>query len=290
MAGFFAISGYLITASRLKLSLARFAWHRFLRIFPAYWVMLAVVAFLLAPVVSALAAERWTLSGAVGYVADGWTTRIASFDLPGTLSHAPFGPAWNGSAWTLWYELLCYVAAGVVLAIPWVRSWTWAAAATTVAAAANLLLPNQLSEPVLLVHLGVFFAADATVHLASDRIPLRRDLLVAATVLTVCACLAGQLDSWGAVPLAYAMLSAGAQLPVRLRTDISYGVYIYAFPLQQAMADLGLVRDPLLMVVAATLLVVPVAWLSWQLVERPALSLKHWQPAWNSSRLSRTRR
>src|ERR1700743_299894 len=48
--GFFALSGYLITASfeRAK-NVMVFASHRVLRIFPAYWVCLLVCGFIIAP-------------------------------------------------------------------------------------------------------------------------------------------------------------------------------------------------------------------------------------------------
>jgi peptidoglycan/LPS O-acetylase OafA/YrhL len=47
---FFLLSGFLITRSGLRSrSVARFLWHRFLRIFPGYWVCLAVTAFLFSP-------------------------------------------------------------------------------------------------------------------------------------------------------------------------------------------------------------------------------------------------
>ncbi len=43
--GFFAISGYLITASALRSNTVRYLWQRVLRIFPGYWVCLVTVAF-----------------------------------------------------------------------------------------------------------------------------------------------------------------------------------------------------------------------------------------------------
>ena len=56
MAGFFAISGYLITKSGLNSDVLQYFWRRVLRIFPAYWVVLVFAAFVIAPVV-------WVVSG-----------------------------------------------------------------------------------------------------------------------------------------------------------------------------------------------------------------------------------
>ena len=51
VAMFFVLSGFLITRSASNTSAIRFLWHRFLRIFPGYWVCLVVCAFILAPMI-----------------------------------------------------------------------------------------------------------------------------------------------------------------------------------------------------------------------------------------------
>jgi hypothetical protein len=51
VAMFFVLSGFLITRSASRTSAVRFLWHRFLRIFPGYWVCLVVCAFILAPMI-----------------------------------------------------------------------------------------------------------------------------------------------------------------------------------------------------------------------------------------------
>lgn len=49
--GFFAISGYLITKSGLNADVLQYLWRRVLRIFPAFWVVLLIGAFVVGPLV-----------------------------------------------------------------------------------------------------------------------------------------------------------------------------------------------------------------------------------------------
>ena len=50
---FFVLSGFLISRSGLRSpSLGRFLWHRFLRIFPGYWVCLLICALVFGPLVA----------------------------------------------------------------------------------------------------------------------------------------------------------------------------------------------------------------------------------------------
>jgi peptidoglycan/LPS O-acetylase OafA/YrhL len=88
---------------------------------------------------------------------------------------------------------------------------------------------------------------------------------------------------WGlelsAITIPYAVLTIGlARTPYVARTarfgDFSYGLYLYAFPVQQLVIDVWGVHGTaanFLVVLAITLLL---AVLSWHLVERPALALK----------------
>ena len=82
----------------------------------------------------------------------------------------------------------------------------------------------------------------------------------------------------GGIPLAYAIIVSGALIRnkrLRLRTDLSYGVYIYAFPIQQFLLICGLVSlDPIVFSILAAIATLPLAALSWFLVEKPALSLR----------------
>ena len=110
-------------------------------------------------------------------------------------------------------------------------------------------------------------------------IPAGWSLVAVSVVIIVLA--AGLLPDYrvvAAVPLAYAVVVSGALIHnkrLRLRTDLSYGVYIYAFPIQQLLVICGLVKlNPLVLFVFSTIATLPLAALSWFLVEKRAMSLK----------------
>jgi peptidoglycan/LPS O-acetylase OafA/YrhL len=99
----------------------------------------------------------------------------------------------------------------------------------------------------------------------------------------------------GAIPLAYALIVSGALIHdkyLRLRTDLSYGVYIYAFPIQQLLVIGGLAGlNPIVFVCLSTAATVPLAALSWFLIEKPAQSLKsRLKRKWAGSELSEASR
>jgi peptidoglycan/LPS O-acetylase OafA/YrhL len=76
------------------------------------------------------------------------------------------------------------------------------------------------------------------------------------------------------LPLSIFLIMASLHLPfpnVGSRFDVSFGVYIYGWPVQQLLASMGLppVVPPLVFAGATLLLVAPLAWLSCRYVEQP---------------------
>jgi peptidoglycan/LPS O-acetylase OafA/YrhL len=85
------------------------------------------------------------------------------------------------------------------------------------------------------------------------------------------------VNDLGALPIAYLVLWAGARLPVRWgrRTDLSYGVYVYGWPVQSVLSLAGgAVLGPVGFAGVALLSAGAIAALSWRFVESPALRLR----------------
>ncbi len=287
VAAFFAISGYLITMSRgdRSRSVVDFFVKRVLRIFPAFLVAMLAVAFVAGPLYALITgAGSYDWGSATGYVVHNSLLQVRQWGIDGTLTDAPFPDVWNGSSWTLYYEFLCYIGIGVlVTVVP--RRWVTPAvvvgfagctAVTAAAVVGDVTMRGWIEN---LAHFGTFFAVGALLFLLRDRIPLTGVLAAVSGVALVLIVAAGGFEVLAAVPLAYVMLYLGAALPferIGRTNDLSYGMYIYAFPVQQLMtAVFPDQRLPVpVYVVLCVAVTVPLAAASWFVVERPALRLK----------------
>jgi peptidoglycan/LPS O-acetylase OafA/YrhL len=134
-------------------------------------------------------------------------------------------------------------------------------------------IPYTLGE---FFDLAPYFFAGAALFLFRDRIPLRMGYAALAAAGFAVVLATSAVSTLAALPIAYLALWAGATLPEFLQKvgshrDISYGVYIYAFPIQQFTrmlggADYGLTLYTVICVIATF----PLAYASWALVEHPA--------------------
>ncbi|GAA1992004.1 hypothetical protein GCM10009817_37680 [Terrabacter lapilli] len=117
-------------------------------------------------------------------------------------------------------------------------------------------------------------------HAARRDLPNDGRLATFAAMVVAWALWHGPLALGALAPLhlSYLVLWLGARLPGGLATkhDLSYGIYIYAFPLQQVMVTLGVsgAVSPLWFAALSLIVTAPAALASWMLVERPALRLR----------------
>jgi peptidoglycan/LPS O-acetylase OafA/YrhL len=284
--GFFAISGFLIPASWLsKPRLRDYALARSLRILPGMWVCLIITAFVIAPIGVALqggsASRLITSGGPLKFVIRNSAVAYVQFDIAGTPTGIPVPGVWNGSLWTLQYEVLLYIAVAVLGVIGLLRR-RWLFPVTFVLALAiSMLILCPLDGGTVAqrtARLAVMFAAGGLMHRFRDAIPARWSLVAASAVVVLLANLLPDYRVVGAIPLAYLVIVSGALIQNRrlnLRTDLSYGTYIYACPIQQVLVIAGLgTLNPLLVALISTFLTLPFAAMSWFLIEKPALKLK----------------
>ena len=308
--GFFAISGFLIAGSAERNTTGRYLWQRCLRILPAFWVCLVVTAFVLAfagwqHLMHAYhlpaTASRYVHStdGPFGYVVHNWLLQIRQATIAGT--------AWNGSLWTLVYEFVCYLLLGALAVLGLLRRRRVVLALTAVAWGLEALftavpelrhhLGPQTIDLTLYLSLVPLFLTGTLVYLYREEIP-DSGLLVGASAAVFVASLWVPVggDIPAITPTSTSLLAPALVLPVlwlgihlpfhRLAStnDYSYGLYIYAFPVQVLLALWGVTRRGYLAYAGmGVLATIPLAVASWWLIERPALRLKKWSPSWGNS-------
>ena len=287
--GFFAVSGFLIARSWLSNpKLREYLTARALRILPGFYVCLIVTAFVIAPTAVAIqggAAVKLLMSTApIEYVLKNIGVLNLAHDVGGTPLGVPFTGDWNASLWSLFWEVLCYLAVAV-LGVIGLATRRWISPLLLVLALVGALMlppltfPGVWTAPQLLARCALMFAAGAVIYHWRDVIPARWSLVAVSVVIVVAASmLLPDYRIVAALPLAYACIVTGALIHnkrLRLRTDLSYGLYIYAFPVQQLLAILGLTfLNPVVFFIVSTAATLPLAALSWFLVEKRAMRLK----------------
>lgn len=293
---FFALSGYLVTQSWLRSrSLGDFAQKRLRRILPAFWVCLALTGLVLFPWLwarqhDAACATAFSDAPVLGYVGRNFLLRINQAHFGDLFATHPAAGVANGALWSLFPEFLCYVGvafAGACLAFTSRRALLWCAALAVFAL--------HLAGPTLLAHASPgaaargwivwrfatqasFFAAGALWRVHAERmiVTLPRALLVGA-ISTGAFALGGYFV---AAPLFVPPLAllAAATLPgaaLERGGDFSYGTYLYHYPIQQTLVAFGATLwSPWTLFAASLLLALPIAALSWFVVEQPALRWK----------------
>ena len=307
VAMFFVLSGFLICRSAsVSRSVPRFLWHRFLRIFPAYWVCLLVCGCVFAPQMAFVEFGTFThvfstprnssqsfIMNNVGLLhlnglSIGGILFIRPNSIAGLLSHNPVPGVMNGSLWSLPFEISCYLAVAALAAVGVLRRARFVVlglfAGLWCLYAFDCLDPEGFAQCFpypgmkLLVMLCLFFSAGCVCFLYRERIPHSTAIFVIFLVALRGSLPLGVFGLIAPVALTYAFLWVAFALPFGRfdrKGDFSYGTYIYAFPVQQGMALLGIQEKGFALYLISSLLLTAIfAFLSYRLIEAPCLRLK----------------
>ncbi len=278
---FFFISGLVVGNSLLsKQVVSEFLVARFFRIMPALAWVLLVSALVIGPLFTTEAMSAYLRHPQTwAYI---WDNLIfeSNFRLPGLFAENPYKSAVNGSLWTLPYEVGAYsmllgcfalglfrlpLLAVAVLVLIWLDAYS---------GNAYLFTWRPINHEIDL--LAPCFATGVAMAYFKNRIDIT---LTGVLGLWLIAALFAQSPHFEILFYAlsfYALLYLSAHpwvLRLKPRHDLSYGVYLWGFPIQQSLAHVlpghGVVANQ----IGALLLSLLMAWISWTWIEAPGMRM-----------------
>lgn len=288
--GFFGLSGFLVSASFDRSGSAfSYLLKRVRRIFPGFWVCLLMTGFVIAPLIwmsagHGLSSFPWTgEESATSYFLRNFFLPVKQHSVGLVLTDAAWPASINGSLWSLFPEFLCYLA---VLALGLggaLSSSRWLAASVTATVLGYFFLvsiqgkaafpniPATFAYTKWAPYLAAFFVGICA-KLWKDELKFSGKTVGILLLITVFLLKLGGFKMASPVLVTALVLCAGCLFTCRLKTDLSYGVYIYSFPCQHLLFSMGVAKAGFTVYFAASLLAsAGCAWLSWTFVEKPAL-------------------
>lgn len=282
---FFVLSGLMLMRSLARNpSLAAFAVNRALRIFPALFGFGIAFAFLAGPFLSTVSAICYFTEAHTFLYPLDLLIRFHEAEPPhGIFTGLPV-PAVNDSLWTIRYEIMAYIGLAVLFGLGLLRGPLSAMA--LLAATLVLMVVNTLGwfgavhTPVeQFARYGFCFLIGINLYHWRKRISNAWMWLIptalATYVLSDTVFAAAAFIVLGAhVAILFGTRDFGPLTQWTRETDISYGTYIYGWPVQQALITIAHGITPIMLAIVSLLIVPLCGLLSWKYVEAPALRLK----------------
>ncbi len=289
---FFVTSGFLVTGSLLKSGdIPDFIVARVLRIYPALLVMTLMTACVLGPALTTSSLNAYFHSPLITQYLLKNSTLVAdvTFKLPGVFLNNPYPSAVNGSLWTLPFEVWMYLTLALFalgsISLGRRKMDALKFLITLVCVASGLDYFRHLAglarHPTSdLSHLTFMFFSGAVYFINRRRVNLSPRIFL---LLLVALCLStiNRIAFNAVLPLAIgyliffvAYVPNGVARGYRRAGDYSYGVYIYAYPIQQLIVASFPGVSAIGVLAGSAGLTLPCAIASWHFIEKRALTLK----------------
>ena len=286
--GFFVLSGCMILQSWQHVpELWPYLCKRCLRIYPAFITATLVAALFIGPAI-APQGQYWQSLSLLKVIKS--ALELYPTVLPFEFSKLHFGDI-NLSMWTISYEFRCYLLVPLIGALGALGSRrAWPLMAATLAGLQLLIvLPTGNGHGLIHVLLGTFaelarlvmcFSVGCSFYLYRHRISTERPhLFASAGLLVLCLMNARTVHIGVAIFGGYLLLQAAAcqnavLIKLRKLPDISYGVYLYAWPVTQLLLWFNISHGYLPLLVATGVFSAILGTASWYLIEKPALSIR----------------
>ena len=280
--GFFILSGILIARSLAERGVsASYFSSRLLRLFPALIALALLATLVIGPLVSQT--PYWSGLQTFSYASEILRFGDTSGGPIGFYPNNPYPQEFNPPLWTLRYEFICYMVAPLCLIAglhnrPGVTALLVGLVGVVLviapASQQNLFGSSFISN---CVRLSFCFGLGMLIWSARKHVSGQLTwVLATSALLPICHFAGAGLDLAMSLWVASILLCLGLRLPNKhvLKTDLSYGIYIWHYPIMQIIVgEVGDLHWTGLFI-AALPITLAVAWLSWTYIERPALGLK----------------
>ena len=280
---FFALSGFLVTPGLQKSGdVLEYLSRRFMRIMPLLCVIVVLTIAVVGPILTTLPVYEYFKSEATWRYLRNVTT-LLSLDLPGVTNYEG-GSAVNSPLWSLHFEWLCYgllaaaSAAGLLRHRFWFLMTYLLALGIFVFGYGTHTSDSGFGRTYLLLYLFSYFGAGVLLCLYRDVIRWSALLMLITLVALAASLWAGLGHVFAPVLVAYLVAGIGLiQFPWRRfleNSDLSYGVYLCHTLVLSLLMHFFAFEGWIALFVVAWALSLLLAWLSWNVIERPALDHK----------------
>lgn len=293
---FFIVSGFLVSQSlQHSKTVVDFICKRIVRIFPALIVSLLFCVFVVGTLCTRISLSNYFQSPETyRYFKILKLYPYFSDRLPGVFENLPEKSV-NGSLWTLAYEITIYLFL-VFLQIIGVfskRNIVLILCIITFPVACYMIFTLNPVRQIPILHLsitemlefGVFFMMGTLLNLFNDKIPYKFPYFLFMVIIWFGLGYFGIMKSISIKIISYFALPYIVNYLANLKGkindfgkmgDFSYGIYIYAFPVQQTIIYFSNTTISVFNLFnSSALIVLVLSTLSWYLIEKNALKYKH---------------
>jgi len=294
MPAFFFLSGLLVSQSLDHTpSPLNFLWRRFLRLYPAAFVVILLSACLLGPLVSTYPPAAYFSHPLFWqYLRTTLLARIY-FYLPGVFERSPMGPSVNASLWSLSLEIKLYL---LLLLFSYIKNKilynlliiTFIVGFFLVGAFFFIPFENAIRQAGLprfmlypYTNLAMYFLIGILCYRFRTRLFIPAHWIILLPVIGLASIHLHMLNlaAFLLLPAAILYLAVNGTRWIQKMTpspDLSYGIYLWGFPVTQVVVNDLHPPNPFTTLLLIILIILPLALLSWYLVESKALKAKNW--------------
>ncbi|HEY5524523.1 MAG TPA: acyltransferase [Clostridium sp.] len=293
---FLVISGFLIIQSLINSNkVSTYMRKRFCRISPGLFVTLILCAFVLGPILTKLNLKDYFSFSAKNNPYQFFATYF-TFDLVGSSTKYSFirdvfsnnpQKTINGSLWSLRFEFLGYLILPIIYSC-FKKKRIYALIATIFLAVLEFFQLSFRNIPgeflfsyniTLIIRCGFYFMMGGVFYLYKDKIKIHPCTIALLLLLFIPAAFLGIYKYAVMIMLPYIVIGLGILVrkdPSKKYGDFSYGIYIYAYPIQQIL--IYLFKNKLnvsSLFFTSFLITLVLAILSYKFIEKPFIGLGH---------------